>query len=76
MVELALVGGPLGAHARRPFRHVAGLGRIQPEAEAIAFAPVGREDARDERFLACREPHGMDVNEVRLRHGRQYKMPA
>src|SRR5204863_505061 len=65
VVELALIGRPLGAHPGRPFRHVARLGGVQPEAEAVADPPVRREHARDQGFLAGGEAHRVHVYLVR-----------
>jgi hypothetical protein len=53
----------LGARAGMPLGHVARFGAVEPEAEAETGLSVLRQRARDERFLARREAHGMDMDE-------------
>ena len=68
MVELALVGRALGAHAGGSFRHVPRLGGVEAEAEAVADLAVFGVDARDERLFAGGEAHRLHVGE-RYRNG-------
>jgi hypothetical protein len=46
-----------------PLGHVARLGGVEPEAETEAGLSVLGEHARDERFVAALQPHGMHVDE-------------
>jgi len=46
-----------------PLGHVARLGGVEPEAEAVAGFSILRQHARDERFLAGSQAYGMHVNE-------------
>src|SRR5882762_1593846 len=62
MVELALVRRALGAQARGPFGHVARLGGVDAEAEAVTHASLGRDHARDEHLLAGGDAHGVHVD--------------
>jgi hypothetical protein len=45
-----------------PLRHVARLGGVEPEAEAVAGLSFFRQHARDERLLASLQAHGVHVD--------------
>jgi len=62
VAEQRLDARPLASHAGMPLGHVARLGGVEPEAEAIPHLAVLRHHSRDESFLAALQPHGVDVN--------------
>jgi len=62
MIEHGLVARPLLPGPGMPFGHVARLGGVEPEAEAVAGLSLLRHHAGDERLLASLQAHGVHVD--------------
>ena len=63
MAENRAVRGRFAADARIPLGHVARLGGVEPQAEAVTHFPVFGEHARHEYLLASGDAHRLHVNE-------------